>query len=41
MPRPNPNFVMGLCVAIIKLLDSTRPKQSNTQLLDWDLFAQL
>ncbi len=41
MPRPNPNFVIGLCVMIIKLLDSTRPKHFNTKILNWDLFAQL
>jgi hypothetical protein len=41
MPRPNPNFVMGLHVTFIELLDSTKPKDSNTQILDWDLFAQL
>jgi hypothetical protein len=32
---------MGLRVMIIKLLDSTKPKQSNIQILNWDLFAQL
>jgi hypothetical protein len=32
---------MGLYVTIMKLLDSTKPKHSNTQILDWDLFAQL
>jgi hypothetical protein len=41
MTRPNPNFVVGLCVMITKLLDSTSPKHSNTKILDWDLFAQL
>jgi hypothetical protein len=41
MPKLNPNFIMGLCVTIIKLLDSTKPKQSNTQILNWDLFVQL
>jgi hypothetical protein len=41
MSRPNLNFVMGLRVTIIELLDSTKPKHSNTQMLNWDLFAQL
>jgi len=41
MPEPNLNFVMGLCVIITELLDSIKPKHFNTQILDWDLFAQL
>jgi hypothetical protein len=41
MPRPNLNFVIGLGVIIINLLDSIRPKHSNTKILEWDLFAQL
>jgi hypothetical protein len=41
MPRLNPNFVMGLCVTNTKLLDLKKPKHSNTQILDWDLFVQL
>jgi len=39
--KANLNFIMGLCVTITKLLDSTKPKHSNTQILDWDLFVQL
>jgi len=39
MPRPNLNFIMGLCVIITKLLDSIKLKHSNTQILCWDLFA--
>jgi len=41
MPRPNLNFVIGLGVIIINLLDSIRPKHSNTKILERDLFAQL
>jgi hypothetical protein len=41
MPKPNPNFVIGLGVMITNLLDSTRLKQSNTKILEWDLFMQL
>ncbi len=33
MPRPNPNFVVGMGVTIITLLDSTRPKHSMTKIL--------
>jgi hypothetical protein len=41
MPRPNPNFAIGMGVKITNLLDSIRPKHSNTNILKWDLFAQL
>ncbi len=41
MPRPNFNFVIGLCVMITKLLDSTRLKHSNTKILYYELFLQL
>jgi hypothetical protein len=37
MPRPNFNFAIGLGVMIITLLDSTRPKHSNTKILQASL----
>jgi hypothetical protein len=33
MPEPNPNFTIGLGAMISILLDSTRPKHSNTKTL--------
>jgi hypothetical protein len=33
MPRPNPNFAIGMGVTITTLLDSTRLKHSNTKIL--------
>jgi len=33
MPRPNINFAISLGVMIINLLDSTKPKHSDTQIL--------
>jgi hypothetical protein len=33
MLRSNPNFVIGLGVTIITLLNSTRPKHFNTKIL--------
>jgi hypothetical protein len=43
MLRLNHSFVISLGVPITRLLDSTKPKHSNTKLLDWDLdlFVQL
>jgi len=41
MPRSNLNFSIGIGVMITNLLDSTRPKHSNTKILKWDLFKQL
>jgi hypothetical protein len=37
MPRPHPNFSIGLGVMIINLLDSIKPKHFNTKILKWDL----
>jgi len=33
MPKPNPNFVIGLGVMIIILLGSTWPKHFNSKIL--------
>jgi hypothetical protein len=41
MARPNPNFIIGMGVTITNQLDSTKLKQYNTKILEWDLFAQL
>jgi hypothetical protein len=37
MPRPNPNFVIGMGDMIIMLLDSTRPKHFNIKTLQVSL----
>jgi hypothetical protein len=39
MPRPNSNFVIGLVVTIITLLDSTIPKHFNTKILQVSLLV--
>jgi hypothetical protein len=37
MPRPNPNFVIGMGVMITILLDSIGPKHFNTKILQLSL----
>jgi hypothetical protein len=39
MPRPNPNFNIGMGVTITNLLDLTKPKHFKTKILKWNLFA--
>ncbi len=39
MPRPNPNFTIGLGVRIIIMLDSTKPKHSNINILQYSFLV--
>jgi hypothetical protein len=39
MPKPNPNFAIGLGVTIIILLGLTRPRHPNTKILQASLFV--
>lgn len=39
MPRPSPNFVIGLDVTITIFLGSTQPKHSNTKILQFSFLV--
>jgi hypothetical protein len=39
MPKPNPNFSIGLGVKIIILLGLTQPRHPNTKILQVSLFV--